>query len=187
MRNGRPTFGAFNQGEVPTIACFNQAQTPLGVDFDALIAAMQVFVDRYVAPVWATPAKLVKSRGYLEGAWAMVFLDNADAAGALAYHDLTPDGLPQSKVFVSTTLDNHELVSASASHELVEMLVDPAINLMTTGPDPKVIYAYESGDPVEALSFRVTGPPAGPPAPGCRAGRGRRRVRPRTASGAAGY
>jgi len=155
MRNGKPTFGAFNQGEVPTIACFNQAQTPLGVDFDALIAAMQVFVDRHVSPVWATPAKLVKSRGYLKGAWAMVFLDNADAAGALAYHDLTPDGLPQSKVFVKTTLDNHELVSVSASHELVEMLVDPAINLMTTGPDPKVIYAYESADPVEALSFRV--------------------------------
>jgi hypothetical protein len=40
-------------------------------------------------------------------------------------------------------------------HELVEMLVDPAINLMTTGPDPKVIYAYESADPVEALSFDV--------------------------------
>ena len=115
MSNRRPTFGAFNQGEVPTIACFNQAQTPLGVDLDALIAAMQVFVDRYVAPVWATPAKLVKSKGYVKGAWAMVFLDNADQQGALAYHDLTPDGLPQSKVFVKTTLDNHDLVSVSAS------------------------------------------------------------------------
>jgi len=159
MSNRRPTFGAFNQGEVPTIACFNQAQTPLGVDLEALIAAMQVFVDRYVAPVWATPAKLVKSKGYLKGAWAMVFLDNADAPGALAYHDLTPDGLPQSKVFVKTTLDNHDLVSVSASHELVEMLVDPAINLMTTGPDPKAVYAYESADPVEALSFPVNGIP----------------------------
>ena len=35
------------------------------------------------------------------------------------------------------------------------MLVDPAINLMTTGPDPKATYAYESADPVEALSFKV--------------------------------
>lgn len=159
MSDTHPTFGAFNQGEVPTIACFNQASTPLGVDLDALIAAMQTFVDHYVAPVWATPAKLVKSKGFLKGAWAMVFLDDADTAGALAYHDLTPDGLPESKVFVKTTLDNHDLVSVSASHELVEMLVDPAINLMTTGPDPKVIYAYESADPVEALSFPVNGIP----------------------------
>ena len=157
MRTRRPTFGAFNQGEIPTIACFNRATTALGVDFDALIAAMQVFVDRYVAPVWGTPAKLVKSKGFVKGAWAMVFLDDADQPGALAYHDLTPDGLPQSKVFVKTTLENNDLVSVSASHELVEMLVDPAINLMSTGPDPKVFYAYESADPVEALSVPVNG------------------------------
>ena len=159
MNSTGPIFGAFNQGEVPTIACFNKAKTPLGVDFDGLIAAMQVFVDQFVAPVWATPAKLVKSKGFVKGAWAMVFLDNADQPGALAYHDLTPDGLPESKVFVKTTLDNKDLVSVSASHELVEMLVDPAINLMTTGPDPKIIYAYESADPVEALSFPVNGIP----------------------------
>ena len=89
----------------------------------------------------------------------MVFLDDADQPGALAYHDLTPDGLPQSKVFAKTTLDNGDLVSVSASHELVEMLVDPAINMMTTGPDPKTMYAYESADPVEALAFKVKGIP----------------------------
>jgi len=153
----QPTFGAFNQGATPTIAVFNKAKTPLGVDLDALIAAMQAFIDQHVVPVWGTPAKLQRSHGFVKNAWAMVFLDNADQAGALAYHDLTPDGLPVSKVFVKTTLDNHDKVSVSASHELVEMLVDPAINLMTTGPDPKVIYAYESADPVEELSFPVNG------------------------------
>jgi hypothetical protein len=155
----KPKFGAFNQGDVPKIAVFNKATTPLGVDLDELIAAMQAYIDKFIAPVWATPAKLVKSKDFLPGAWAMVFLDDADEPGALAYHDLTPDGLPQSKVFVRTTIDNGDLVSVSASHELVEMLVDPAINLMSTGPDPKTIYAYESADPVEALSFKVNGIP----------------------------
>lgn len=159
MANRKPTFGAFNQGDTPTIACFNRATVGLGVDFDALIAAMQVYVDKYVVPVWGTPAKLVKSTGYVKDAWAMVFLDDADQPGALAYHDLTPDGLPQSKVFVKTTLKNRQRVSVSASHELVEMLVDPAINLMTTGPDLKTVYAYESADPVEALNFKVKGIP----------------------------
>lgn len=161
MATGKPKFGAFNQGIIPTIACFidKTTVTPLGVNLDDLIAAMQVYVDKSVAPVWGTPAKLVKSNGFLKGAWAVVFLDNADAPGALAYHDLTPDGLPISKVFVKTTRDNGDLVSVSASHELVEMLVDPAINMMTTGPDPKIIYAYESADPVEALSFNVNGIP----------------------------
>jgi hypothetical protein len=159
MASGRPILGAFNQGEIPKIACFNKATIPLGVDLDDLIAAMQEYVNTFVAPVWATPAKLIKSTGFVKGAWAMVFLDDADQPGALAYHDLTPDGLPQSKVFVKTTIDNGDLVSVSASHELVEMLVDPAINMMTTGPDPKIIYAYESADPVEALSFKVKGIP----------------------------
>jgi hypothetical protein len=146
---------AFNQGGKPRIAVFDKATTALGVDLDKLIAAMQIYVDRYIVPVWNTPAELFRSEGFVPGCWAMVFLDDADQPGALAYHDLTPDGLPQSKVFVRTTLDNGDLVSVSASHELVEMLVDPATNLMTTGPDAKTIYAYESADPVEALSFKV--------------------------------
>ena len=159
MASKKPTLAAFNQGVTPTIACFNKATIPMGVNFDALIAAMQEYVTVHIAPVWGTPAKLVKTTDFKPGAWAMVFLDDADQPGALAYHDLTPDGLPISKVFVKTTLDDNELVSVSASHELVEMLVDPAINMMTTGPDPKTMYAYESADPVEALSFPVKGIP----------------------------
>ena len=159
MKAKRPKFAAFNQGMIPTIACFNKAAVPLGVDLKKLISAMQEYVDKYVAPVWGTPAKLVKSNDFIKDAWAVVFLDNADQPGALAYHDLTPSGLPLSKVFVKTTLENNDLVSVSASHELVEMLVDPAINLYSTGPAPKTFYAYESADPVEALSFNVNGIP----------------------------
>jgi hypothetical protein len=159
MRSAYRTLAAFNQGAIPTIACFNRAATPLGVGFDALIRALQRYVDRHVAPVWGTPARLIKSAGFVKGAWALAFLDDADAPGALAYHDLTPDGLPEAKVFVRTTLQAGELVSVAASHELVEMLVDPAINLLCTGPDPEAAYAYESADPVEALSFPVRGIP----------------------------
>ena len=153
----KSTFSAFNQGSVPKIAVFNKATIDLQVDLQKLIAAMQAYINNYIVPIWATPATLVKSQDFIPHAWAMVFLDDADQPGALAYHDLTPDGFPVAKVFVRTTLQNGDLVSVSASHELVEMLVDPAINLMTTGPDPKTIYAYESADPVEELSFPVNG------------------------------
>jgi hypothetical protein len=146
---------AFNQGTVPTIACFNHATVALGVDFDKLIAAMQKYVDTCVAPVWGTPAKLVKTKDFRSGAWAMVFLDDSDQKGALAFHDLTPDSLPVAKVFVKSTLKDNVLVSVSASHELAEMLVDPAINLYANGPDPKATYAYESADPVEESHFLV--------------------------------
>jgi len=155
----RPTFAAFDQGQIPTITVFSKAHTPLGIDLDAFVAALQRFVTDYVVPVWGTPARLVRTTGFKKGAWGFIFLDNADAANALAYHDLTPDGLPLSKVFVKTITDDGASLTVAASHELVEMLVDPGINLLSTGPDPKAAYAYEAADPVEAdaLSFRVDG------------------------------
>jgi hypothetical protein len=150
---------AFDQGQLPTVACFNRATVPLGHELATLVTAMQDFVDAHVAPVWGTPARLVPTDDFQTRAWALVFLDDADQANALAYHELTPDGLPVAKVFVRTINQAGDSVSVSASHELVEMLVDPAINLMSTGPDARTMYAYETADPVEALSFEVDGIP----------------------------
>jgi hypothetical protein len=147
----------FDKGQIPTIVVINKAATPLGVDLDKLIAALQLQLDRDFVPRWGTPAKLVKGKDFVKGSWAIVFLDDADQPGALAYHDLTPDGLPLSKVFVRTTVNAGELVSVSTSHELLEMLVDPAINLMSDGPDPKLAYAYEVCDAVEETTYLVGG------------------------------
>lgn len=152
-------LGAFNQGTTPVIVVINQAKTPLGVDLDKLIIALQKMVDVDFAPVWATPCKLVKSTGFIKGAWAIVFLDDADEPGALAYHDLTPEGLPLSKVFVKTTIEAGDKVSVSTSHELQEMLVDPAINMACVGNDGGSMLAYEVSDPVEELAYNVNGIP----------------------------
>src|SRR5437660_11213145 len=158
MNTARSRFiaAAFDHGQVPTIPCFNKATTALGVDFDRLLAALQKFVDQYFAPVWGTPARLLKTRGFRKGAWALAFLDRADVANALGYHDLTPDGLPLSKGFVQTTLDVKQKVSVTACHELAEMLVDPAINLAAAGPG-NVFYAYETADAAGEAEFTSDG------------------------------
>lgn len=148
---------AFDRGQVPTIACFNKATDALGVNLDKLLAALQKFVDRYLVPVWGTPARLVHSTDFIKGAWAMVFLDNADRPGSLARHDLTPEGLPIAKIFVKTIKRYRQQVSVAASHELVEMLVDPALNLYSKGPNPRLVYAYEVADPVEESTFKLDG------------------------------
>jgi hypothetical protein len=118
---------------------------------------MQKFVDDHFAPVWGTPARLVKSSGFQKGAWAMVFLDTADDASLEGYHGLTPDGLPMAKVYVRNILKQKDHVSVGASHELAEMLVDPAANLYSTGPRANRLYDYEVADPVEELFFKVDG------------------------------
>ncbi|MBV8889004.1 MAG: hypothetical protein JO305_04980 [Alphaproteobacteria bacterium] len=82
------------------------------------------------------------------GTWWVVFLDDSDQASALAYHDLTNDGLPISKVFVKTILGDKSSVSVGATHEICEMAVDPWLNSAYQDPQG-TFWAGEVCDPVE--------------------------------------
>ena len=59
---------------------------------------VQRFMDECFSPVWGAPAKLIEAATTPPGAWTILFLDDADQANALGYHDLNDNGLPQSKV-----------------------------------------------------------------------------------------
>jgi len=156
MPNRTRTFSFFGRGAAPKIACIDRSRAVLPVDFDKLIRALQTFVDECVVPVWRTPARLVKSRKELSGAWNLVFLDDADRAKLFGYHKLMKNGLPLAKVFVKPTLRAGEAISVVASHELAEMLVDPSDSLWCLGPKRR-LYAYEVCDPVEHEQFEVDG------------------------------
>jgi hypothetical protein len=82
------------------------------------------------------------------GSWWVVFLDDSDQADALAYHDLTNEGLPISKVFVKTILADKASVSVGATHEICEMAVDPWLNSAYQDPQG-TFWAGEICDPVE--------------------------------------
>ena len=82
------------------------------------------------------------------GAWWVVFLDDSDQANALAYHDLTNEGLPISKIFVKTIQADKASLSVGASHELCEMAVDPWLNSAYQDAQG-IFWAGEVCDPVE--------------------------------------
>jgi hypothetical protein len=147
---------AFSRRAIPKIACINRAKTDLGVDFDKLINVLQVFLDDCFAPIWGTPAKLVKATKPQHGAWTMIFFDTADDPGAEGYHDIKKNGQPLGKVFVRPTLENNDKVSVTACHELCETLVDPAANLWAISSRGR-IWAYEVCDAVEEEEFPVDG------------------------------
>src|SRR5437868_1386073 len=146
------------QGGPVTIACINHATVDLGVPFDRLTAVLQKCYDHYFLPIWGYPVKLYNTKVAKPTDWQFIYFDDADAAGALGYHDLTKDGQPVSKIFVKTTLADNELVSVTASHELFEMVIDPIANLWAEAEDGTE-YAYEMSDPVEADTFVVDGIP----------------------------
>jgi hypothetical protein len=84
--------------------------------------------------------------------WWVVFLDDSDQANALAYHDLTNDGLPISKVFVKTLQAEKASISVGATHEICEMAVDPWLNSAYQDPQG-TFWAGEVCDPVEADEY----------------------------------
>ena len=144
------------QGGPVSIACINRATVDLGVPFDKLTATLQRCFDDHFLPIWGYPVKLYNTKTPNPTDWQLVYFDNADAAGALGYHDLTKDGQPVAKVFVKTTLADNQVVSVTACHELFEMVIDPIANLWAEGPGGTE-YAYEMSDPVEEDTFLVDG------------------------------
>ena len=161
-------------GYIPTIACINAATVDLG-DFDLLISALQKYVDKYLAPVWGTPAKLVKATKPRDNAWTMIFIDTADDIRNLRAElkkkfgnvdDIVAThlfkGRPVAFVFAENVLleerprRKRDKISSAASHELAEMLVDPGSNIWCDDGHG-MFYAYEVCDAVEAKYFRVNG------------------------------
>jgi hypothetical protein len=124
-----------------------------------LVTALQQQVLRDFAPVWGIDANLVfvpKGATPAAGTWWLSILDDTDRAGVLGHHDLTPDGLPVGKSFAGTDKHYGHSWTVTASHELLEMLADPDINLTVfvhaVQGDGK-LYAYEVCDPCQDDSF----------------------------------
>ena len=125
-------------------------------EIEPVIAALQKQVTNDFRPAWGVDAELsFVALGEQPSAdtWWLTILDDADQAGALGYHDLTPAGLPMGKVFAGTDLKYGYTWSVTASHELLEMLADPNINLtvlVQSSDTAGKLYAYEVCDTCEA-------------------------------------
>lgn len=144
------------------IAIFNSSTVLTDDQVKAAVPALQTQVSRDFAPVWGIDGELVfipqGTRPPAEMWWLGVF-DDSDVAGALGYHDLTPPGRPLGKVFAGTDLRLGLSWTVTMSHELLEMLADPDINLTVFVQDSASsgrLYAYESCDACEADEFGYT-------------------------------
>jgi len=141
---------------MPQIAVMNESTAIADADVQKMLPAFAQQWNKDLRPVWGVDAAtftfVPKHRMPAAGSWWLVFLDNSDQAGALAYHDLTNEGLPISKVFVKTLNADNASVSVGATHELCEMAVDPWLN--SAYQDPKgVFWAGEVCDPVESDQY----------------------------------
>jgi hypothetical protein len=154
-----------SHAQTPTIqiSVINESTVLADADVVPVVAALQKQVSNDFRPVWAMDAELsIVPRGTQppSGNWWLVLLDDSDQANALGYHDLTTDGLPIGKVFAASDLKAGTSWTVTASHELLEMLGDPNINLtvfVQNSNTAGVLYAYEVCDACEddSLGYQV--------------------------------
>jgi hypothetical protein len=125
---------------------------------EAMAEALTTQVERDFAPVWGiAPVKVtVGGRGE-----KIHFFDSAHEAGDLGYHNLDPRGRPYAHVYAAPAMTHGsdwtsgtDAISATASHEVLEMLVDPtAMDFSFNGG--RTLWAREVSDPVQEDLYSI--------------------------------
>ncbi len=94
---------------------------------------------------------------------AVIYLwDKADTKNAIGYHDLNHAGIPYGFVFVDVAEQTGENWTVTLSHEALELIGDPEVNLLAMGPHPVdpnriVFHWYEMCDAVQTETYEIDG------------------------------
>ena len=143
------------------IDILNESTVLTKAEVATVVPALNMQLARDVEPAWGIQARtrLVAREGVHPEHWVLALLDDADMANALGYHETRADGLPLGKVFVKTTKDAGLKWTATLSHELIEMVCDPEINLTVVDQGAGKAWCYEACDACEAdaLGYDIGG------------------------------
>ena len=156
------------------ISVINHAQREIAdSDLQRVIRAVNRQIEGDFAPHWSLSATLrlegrTRRSADLEkprdahGEAVLYVWDRTDSEDALGYHDLHHRGIPCGFVFttISKKLDEHW--SVTFSHEVLELVGDPELNLLAMGPHPQergrdVFHWREMCDAVQADTYEVDG------------------------------
>lgn len=153
------------------ITVVNKSTRCTDADVRTMTRACATQVQKHAAPAWGQlPIPVVYAAHEEEappGAWVIAVLDDPDQADALGWHTESQGELIFGRVFAAPVLDNGGAVltgslsvSSVLSHEVLETLVDPHVNLWADNGEG-VLYAFEVADPVESDWYEITVPGAG--------------------------
>ena len=115
---------------------------------------------RLEGPVTKRPTRVTLPE--LRGDAVLYLWDVVDPDGALGYHEANARGIPFGFVFIDLTDELEEPWTVTLSHEALELIGDPEVNLLVAGPHPgdrrrEVFHWYEMCDAVQAESYTVDG------------------------------
>jgi Domain of unknown function (DUF4062) len=164
-RAGNPLLASQIHSLSYRVAVMNQSAMVSDEEVTRAIAALQIQIRRDFATVWGIDAELTfiaKDAEATPGSWRLVVEDDSRFAGAVCYHTLTEEGLPEVRVAVREAMRYQWEWTMAASHDLLEMLANPRLNLTvfdsTDGQRGK-LYVREICDPVASarLAYNING------------------------------
>jgi hypothetical protein len=156
--------------ENPTIVILNKSRGVVADDeIERIMPALQRQVTNHFQPIWGVGGRIVFKKGRAlvpKNSYRIVIYDKArgaDDEGYLGYH-FQRNGYPIASIFAEEDLNEDKTISDTLSHEVLEMLVDPALNLYAYRPggnerDGKKRrdrgYFYEVCDAVQCMHYHI--------------------------------
>ena len=136
------------------------------------IRAVNRQIEKDFEPYWSLGAKLrLEGRSEkrptklslpdLRGDAIVYLWDKADS-DFLGYHERNARGIPFGFVFLDISAALKEEWTVTLSHEALELIADPEVNLMVKGPHPRkpnrtVFHWYEMSDAVQSETYEIDG------------------------------
>jgi hypothetical protein len=156
------------------ISVVNHTSTSIpDADVQAALRAINRQIEEDYFPYWSLGSELrlegragiqpdKQSTSELRGDAVIYLWDDLDVDNALGYHDRNNKGIPYGFVFTALSEQLNEPWSVTLSHEALELLGDPFVNLLIIGPHPSepgrdVMFWYEMCDAVQAETYDIDG------------------------------
>jgi hypothetical protein len=156
------------------ISVINHAGASIAdAEIQQVLRALDRQVEGDFAPYWSLGAQLRlegrsgrqpsrQSLSDMRGDAVLYLWDKVDVDDALGYHEINHRGIPFGIVFTELSKQMGEHWSVTLSHEALELIADPEVNLLVMGPHPKepgrdVFHWYEMCDAVQAETYEIDG------------------------------
>lgn len=143
----------------PLIAIKNMSTLLTDEAVASLVPALQRQVTEHFEPAWGVGARIVfVEKKMPRHSYQIQVHDVADEAGYLGYH-FQDNGYPVASIFAKDDMADDGTISDTLSHEIMEMLIDPAVNLYAYRPAKggraERGYFYEVCDPVQCHHYHI--------------------------------
>jgi hypothetical protein len=149
------------------IVVTNQSTEISDADASLMTRAVATQVKLHAAPLWQidpVPVTFLPKAAIgtaPPGSWILSILDDPDQADALGWHTEDQGDVVYGRVFArpvltngGSSLDGQVSVASVLSHEVLETVVDPHVNLWADNGQGTA-YSYEVCDPVESDSYVI--------------------------------